>query len=343
MNYNQKNRYPGTQPFTAEQINLFHGRDMETDDLLKLIRFQQMVVLYGKSGLGKSSLLNASIKPKVETRKIADVFAIRFNALNENKTENKTENNNDNDTPIEKTFAALMPTRKSAMEAVNDNTLWFAAKARQLTEKKKSFLLVFDQFEELFTYSERDIESFKNQLSELLRSGLPKRFEDKIKSLNLSEADLDILYEPADIKVLFAIRSDRMHLLDKLSDVLPDILRHCYELNALIEADARKGITLPAEVIGDYKTPPFSYEPRALDNIISFLKEKDADGRIEAIQLQTLCQAFENKITQSTATSITAADTPPEKLKTIIDEYYNTQLDDARIPDKDLAHRLIED
>ena len=66
-----KNRYPGTQPFTAEQKDLFYGRKQETDDLMKLIRFQQMVVLYGKSGLGKSSLLNTKIKQDVETQKIS--------------------------------------------------------------------------------------------------------------------------------------------------------------------------------------------------------------------------------------------------------------------------------
>ena len=33
------NRYPGTQPFTADQKHLFCGRAQETDDLMKLIRF----------------------------------------------------------------------------------------------------------------------------------------------------------------------------------------------------------------------------------------------------------------------------------------------------------------
>ncbi len=55
-----------------------------------------------------------------------------------------------------------------------------------------------------------------------------------------------------------------------------------------------------------------------------------------------MCQAFEITI-HTEGVSITAADTPTEKLKDIIDHYYKTQIDDPRIDDKHTAHRLIED
>jgi formylglycine-generating enzyme required for sulfatase activity len=351
-----KNRYPGTQPFTAEQKNLFHGRKQETEDLMKLIRFHQMVVLYGKSGLGKSSLLNTKIKQEIEAHKITDVFAVRFNAWTE-----------EGETPLRKTVEALftdstaansgktsagktsarfetsptlLGTSSNPLAPIADNTLWYAAKARQLTTGRQRFLLVFDQFEELFTYPDETIQDFKESLAELMRAGLPKRIEEAVKTLPLSDDDLDTLYETADIKVLFAIRSDRMHLLDKLSDVLPDILRHCYELKALVAADAREAVVKPADLEGDFSAPRFTYTEGALTDMLTFLK--DEDGRIEAIQLQTLCQAFERTI-QKAGQSITAADTPTEKLKDIIDHYYKTQIDDPRIGDKHTAQRLIED
>jgi ABC-type phosphate transport system ATPase subunit len=143
-----KNRYPGTQPFTAEQSALFYGRKQETEDLMKLIRFQQMVVLYGKSGLGKSSLLNTKIKQDIEEKKIAETFAVRFNAWTA-----------DGETPLSKTVEALSTFGKlqtfqklNPLAPIADNTLWYAAKSRQLATGRQRFLLVFDQFEELFTY-----------------------------------------------------------------------------------------------------------------------------------------------------------------------------------------------
>ena len=59
-------RYPGAQPFTAGDRRIFYGRETDTRRLAALIRLEQMVVLYGTSGLGKSSLLNAAVVPRLE-------------------------------------------------------------------------------------------------------------------------------------------------------------------------------------------------------------------------------------------------------------------------------------
>jgi cell division protein FtsL len=55
-----------------------------------------------------------------------------------------------------------------------------------------------------------------------------------------------------------------------------------------------------------------------------------------------LCQAFERTVHREES-QITAADTPTDKLKAIIDDYYKTQLNHNSITDKHTAHRLIED
>ncbi len=338
-------RYPGTQPFTAEQQHLFYGRKQELEDLLKLIRFQQTVVLHGKSGLGKSSLLNAAIAPGVKGLRIAEPFFVRFNAW--------TDDQEAADTPLEKTFRVLMPESGGELAplAGDGPSLWLAAKARQLlTLNKKSaasggILLIFDQFEELFTYPEEQVLAFKADFAEMLRASLPRRFEQSVGSLKLSEDALESLYEPANVRALIAIRSDRMHLLDKLSDLLPNILRHSYELLALTPGDARSAIEEPAHAEGDFISPAFRYEPKALEQILRFLR--DEDGRVEAIQLQTLCQAFERKVmvnSQAPDHLITTSDTQEQGLKAIIEDYYLTQLADPGIAGEyDTARRLIED
>ena len=331
-------RYPGTQPFTVEQKDLFHGRKQELEDLLKMIRFQQTVVLYGKSGLGKSSLLNAAIAPEVANRRIADTFFVRFNAW--------TGDQDSHETPLSKTFRLLMPDSAGELAPLaSGDSLWFAAKARQLQEGRHRFLLVFDQFEELFTYPEEQIIAFKEELAELLRASLPQRFEKTVGQLALSDEALESLYEPAEIKALFAIRSDRMHLLDKLSDLLPNILRHSFELQALTLDDARSAIEEPARAAGNFDSPPFGYEQEALAQILRFLQ--DDDGRVEAIQLQTLCQAFERKMAAATPARnalVKAADTQEATLKNIIEDYYLTQLKDPGLGDHaDIARRLIEE
>ncbi|MEN9610590.1 MAG: hypothetical protein RLZZ628_1404 [Bacteroidota bacterium] len=332
MNDIKNNRYPGTKSFTEAQKHLFYGREQEQMALLKQIRFHQMVVLYSKSGLGKTSLLNASVVPSIIAAHKTTVFPTRFTAW--------TSHTLPIEMPVNKMLNVLMPTAHSILETINDNTLWVALKTRQLITHQNHFLWVFDQFEELFTYPDAAIDAFKMQLAELLWSGLPHRFQNHLQELNLSEAALDIIYEPATVKVLFAIRADRMHLLDRLSDVLPDILRHCFELKALTEPMARQAIVAPARAIGDFASLPFEYDDAALQNIIQFLC--DEDGLIEAIQLQTLCQAFEQTI-KAPDLRIGVAHTQPKRLAVLIDQYYHTRLLDPCISDPKMAQRIIED
>src|SRR5438552_5608363 len=57
------NPWPGLTSFTEETRGLFFGRDKETDELSRLVRREALTVLFGQSGLGKSSLLQAGLFP----------------------------------------------------------------------------------------------------------------------------------------------------------------------------------------------------------------------------------------------------------------------------------------
>jgi len=73
-----KNRYPGIKPFDIEYQNLFFGRDKDINRLYRRINIEKLVVLYSKSGLGKSSLLNAGIIPKLKSEDNYKPISIRF-------------------------------------------------------------------------------------------------------------------------------------------------------------------------------------------------------------------------------------------------------------------------
>ena len=57
------NPWPGLAAFTEDQRGFFFGREKETDELVRLVRRQTLTVLFGQSGLGKSSLLQAGLFP----------------------------------------------------------------------------------------------------------------------------------------------------------------------------------------------------------------------------------------------------------------------------------------
>jgi len=61
-----QSRYPGPVPFSAAYRELFFGREDDIAQLISLIRNKQVTVLFGRSGFGKSSLINAGLCPLLE-------------------------------------------------------------------------------------------------------------------------------------------------------------------------------------------------------------------------------------------------------------------------------------
>ena len=74
-------RYPGSQPFQRDQQHIFFGREQDIENLYRTINLNDLTVLYGDSGLGKSSLLNAGVIPKFTDQGVTALFP-RFYGYN---------------------------------------------------------------------------------------------------------------------------------------------------------------------------------------------------------------------------------------------------------------------
>src|SRR6266571_876701 len=73
-----ENPWPGLDYFIEENRAFFHGRDAEADLLLTMVRHRILTVLYSQSGLGKSSLLQAGLFPRLRADGRLPVY-IRLN------------------------------------------------------------------------------------------------------------------------------------------------------------------------------------------------------------------------------------------------------------------------
>jgi len=288
-----KNRYPGAKSFTTDESELFFGRDHDIEKLYNLINLEKLVLVYSKSGIGKSSLLNAGLIPKLDIDGTYLKYLVRFYAYN---STNQT-------SPYSKILEKIK-SKNSINNILTEtipfhNSLWFHIKNIQIENVNKTILLVFDQFEELFTYPENHIIEFKRQISDLLFTKIPSDIrnliEERIENNLISNDDLNLLNSNINIKVLFLIRSDRMSLLNKLKDSIPNILNTVYELDALTGQQAQIAISCPAEKSGNFKSNSFSFTTQSIYNIIDFLTDK-GNHKIETFQLQILCQYCEDLI-----------------------------------------------
>lgn len=354
-----KVRYPGAQPFDTGQQDIFFGRDKDIDVLYKRIRLEPLTVLYGKSGTGKSSLLNAGIIPRAEEDGYFEPLRVRFNAC----------------APGQRNVSPLVTTRETIRRGSapvktfldnliqDEETLWHDVKEHQILHGgEQGLLLLFDQFEELFTYPPEQILAFRQQLAEALFTTVPQRYWDELEKqttedkVSISNEELAVLQRPLVLKVALTIRSDRMHLLQQMDDYLPNVLKNCVELGALTAEAATEAIVEPAALRGKgdetFYCPPFQYEQRALDKILDFLTDNGSD-KIENTQLQIVCHSIEQKVAQQSAINVLGADGKQPQiiraddigdLGSIIRQYYDDRI--AGIPDAEqqqAARMLIEE
>jgi len=336
-----KLRYPGTQPFEVQQKNIFFGRDADKENLYRLIKLEPLVVVHSKSGLGKSSLLNAGIIPEVLKNGQFEPVRIRFNAWTEGQ---------DNKMPLSNTKEKIRKGKKSANTFLdkliyNEETLWHDVKEFQILKKnQKGLLLIFDQFEELFTYPVDQIESLSMQLSEALNNKMPQRYWTVLEEMadeDLSDEDHLLLQIPLQLKVVLVIRSDRMSFLNKISDHIPSILKNCYELEALSIEQTKEAILLPTAVKGDFASQSFEYDVDALENILSFLTKGKKQG-VASTQLQIVCNAMEKKVIDHQLERINLEHTA--NLSSVIEQYYDEKISLLKTEQQqNVARALIED
>lgn len=350
-------RYPGVRPFETHEKHLFFGRSHDIEELYDLILLERLTVLFAKSGYGKSSLLKAGIIPKFidpaapPSRQYKPI-EIRFGTYVPGKSA----------APLETLLKALepipvVPDAAFLATLTPGERLWHQFKMRQTPPLKERgeapeapvgtsrFLLIFDQFEEFFSYPEDQQAQFRTEMAELIYEAIPQ--DVRLAARAGTREQRAFLATPFDAKALFSIRADRLSLLDGMKDRLPAILHKRYELQALDERQAREAIVMPAalppELLGAGAGESFKYSADALEKMLHELSGKDAasKGRIEAFQLQIVCASIEKRVLEQSLASVTAADLPD--FANVYADYYQDRIGELPVGEQLPARRVLED
>lgn len=310
---NLPRRYPGLKPFDRAQSAVFYGRREDATRLTNLILQQRLVVLFAKSGIGKTSILQAGVAPSLEQQSYAPIF-IRLDKTNAPLVDTVGEILTKND---------LVGGRDRTGERPGEReTIWERMKRLEfdLDGLPATPVLVFDQFEEVFTlgHSEASRRRFLAELADLangampdvIRTNLLQRFQQGDPTLT---PDVMRWWESQpEMRIVISIRSDFLNLLDEISPLIPGILHNRYQLQPLNRKQAEEAIALPADAPGGpFASARFRYRSDALNQILDFLagrEEQDVQqlvddlpmlkkqDEIESFNLQILCQYVEEKI-----------------------------------------------
>jgi len=325
-----KYRYPGVNYFTEEDHEIFRGRKDETRRLFRRLLINKTLVLHSESGIGKSSLIRAGLIPyiekhnvsidkenKIESRKHRKVLPVTVRGISTADEKNDQNKTLIVDEVIRVTFEQAEKYIESDLEDLpiinKELSLWYLAK--QIEFAGYDILFIFDQFEEIQSYSYEQIKYYEEELSKLFLSHIPKEIDNQIEAFISSDkgdedSSLDLLgklEKRLNASCLFVIREDRLAVMSSFTDRFPDILKHNFYLRGLDVNGAKDAITHPASLPGDYESPNFEYDPAVVKKIISKLKNKDTQ-LIDPLQVQIVCKSLEAKVIEQRKTVIKKSD-----------------------------------
>lgn len=286
-------RFVGIDAYNEQDSNIFFERKELIDEIYKKAFFERITVIYAKTGAGKSSLLKAGLVPQIN-------FVAQSNVCSYIKINNfVNDRKNSLFDCINSKLKKNLPKNSFLDKIITpDDTLWYIFK-RNESVQDKTFFLIFDQFENIFTYPEKERLRFKNELYELIFEQVPLRFRNEIeKNLSdnpdlLTNKALKKLYDKVDIRVIITIRKDKISQLDFFNDKIHNITSNSIEVPQLSVQQAfailkKTSSYVPKYNIDDkFKSKPFVISNKLVEEIIDFL-HKSNNNEIEAYQLQII-------------------------------------------------------
>ncbi|MEP7381716.1 MAG: WD40 repeat domain-containing protein [Gemmatimonadota bacterium] len=239
--------YPGLEAFSAENRHFFFGRASDTQLLISNLYASPLTVVYGSSGVGKTSVILAGVVPEVEREGEAAILVHRTwqDAARARSLGNR--------------LAQLVGAALGQPPIAADVPLDVLAE-RLAARWRRPIFLVFDQFEEYFLYNEPSDE--------------PGSLDGELARL-INRRDLDV-------NVMIVLREDSLAALDRFRHRIPTLLNNLYRLEHLTADEARTAIEQPLAVLGARADRslelPTAMEAGLASNVLDDLASLDRSG-----------------------------------------------------------------
>ena len=163
----KRNPYKGLQSFEEADMDLFYGRERVINELMQTIDENNLIVVTGASGTGKSSVVKAGLLPRLRQQGYHILPVIR---------------------PGKTPAAALEMALNESKFFAGDVTL--AKHLETVSEKLTMYknILVIDQYEELITQCNKET---RQRFAEILRDFLDKNKKNLFKIILTVRADFE--------------------------------------------------------------------------------------------------------------------------------------------------------
>lgn len=235
----------------------FYGRTEETEILFQLVNSDSLTVVFGKSGMGKTSLINAGLIPRLRDEDflpirlrlhfstntpplLTQIHETILNEFGKQKIKVKGRRKEEPVRPLapgEKLWEYFRRASHFAPSKVGDDQ----------EEKLVTPVLVFDQFEEIFTLGKYhdDRDTLIDELYWLIEDQLPPSVKERIQKNDVGKKEIYLPSEPPDIRIVISLREEYLPHLTDLKSRIPSIDQTTFRVVHLNAKQAREIINMP--------------------------------------------------------------------------------------------------
>ncbi len=313
----------GLESFREETRAYFFGRDAEIAEIHLRLRSHPLLVLYGRSGLGKTSILRAGLLPRLTleghlpTLHRIDYANERYGPAGQLLLLLFSSRQDSDEWRLAYAMErwldwALELQKELALDLQEDFPSWLWLRLHWRKAPPAVTHLVLDQFEEVFTLGvERP--GAEHELRDSLAILLQRAIPEPISRL-IAEDDVFLDHFDPDstpLRVILALRDDYVYALNRWKRHLPALGQNNFELRALRGPAALDAVFKPGELRCHYREtvgeqnkvetglPPI-VSKEAAERIIHFVARKDEHIRLEEIEavppiLSLLCRELNER------------------------------------------------
>ena len=263
-----KNPWLGLKAYSEKET--LYGRDEEIRSLSQYVMYDRETVLYGRSAIGKSSIINAGVIPVARRNDVTPVYI-------------RLEHSATSDTFVEQIRKAIVNVgviidNVCPVHDPSGELLWELFHGNRFIDsegRRVKLLIIFDQFEEIFTLqrTERVKRAFFEQLADLLNdvkpgvleTGIsvspqkalskdkpePAKEDNNIFDINLDDLEIELPSEDNDYvddneyHIVFTLREDFLSDFEYYTAKIPPLKNHRFGLRPINEEQAADIICKP--------------------------------------------------------------------------------------------------
>lgn len=257
------NPWLGLESYQENQI--IFGRNEEIEDLTQRVLNDIDTIVYGKSGIGKTSVINAGVLPIVRENGFIPVV-LRLDHSNNKSYINQIKEAIGKDVEVVETASAKNVDKELFWEFFHRHEFFVDGERAKL-------ILVFDQFEEIFTLQQTAVArtEFFKEFAYVLNNVMPKEIafnSDDLKTEETVESDIQVegfasmsdlfnnikdgvvcpeaqYVNDNNIHFIFILREDFLSEFEFYTTKIPSLKFHRFALRPLNNKQAVEIITKP--------------------------------------------------------------------------------------------------